>query len=97
MRAGFEVGEYWNKDAQIDVVGLREDGWTDLGECKWGHAGSAAALRTELRARLGRFPNSRQATIGMRFFTRQRLRVTPDADAHEHWHCLDDLYGLAGD
>lgn len=94
VRAGFEVGEYWDKDTQIDVVGLRRDHWTDLGECKWGHVGSANALRSELRARLARFPNSSQATLGLRFFTRQRMRVMPDASVHERWHCLEDLYEL---
>jgi hypothetical protein len=88
------VGEYWDKETQIDVVGLRQDRWTDLGECKWGHVGSATALRTELGGRLPRFPNPRHATLGLRFFTRQRMRVTPDAATHEHWHCLDDLYEL---
>jgi AAA+ ATPase superfamily predicted ATPase len=94
VRAGFEVGEYWDKDTQIDVVGLRQDNWTDLGECKWGHVPSATALRSELSGRLLRFPNARQATLGLRFFTRQRMRVTPDASARERWHCLDDLYEL---
>ena len=94
IRAGFEVGEYWDKDTQIDVVGLRQDRWTDLGECKWGHVGSVTALRAELRDRVPRYPNPRQATLGLRFFTRQRLRVTPDSTAHERWHCLDDLYEL---
>jgi AAA+ ATPase superfamily predicted ATPase len=31
----FEVGEYWNRDLQIDVVGLRHDRWIALVECKW--------------------------------------------------------------
>lgn len=94
VRAGFEVGEYWDKDTQIDVVGLRQDHWTDLGECKWGHVNSTNALRAELRDRLPHFPNSRQATLGLRFFTRQRLRITPDAASHERWHCLEDLYAI---
>jgi len=94
VRAGFEVGEYWDKDTQIDVVGLRQDNWTDLGECKWGQVNSGNALRAELRERLPRFPNRRQATVGLRFFTRQRMRVTPDTSTHERWHCLDDLYEL---
>ena len=34
VTAPFETGAYWSKTTQIDVVGLREDGWTDLGECK---------------------------------------------------------------
>ena len=59
-----------------------------------GHVGSANALRAELRERLPRFPNRCQATLGLRFFTRQRMRVSADAAAHERWHCLDDLYEL---
>ena len=31
LRTRFEVGEFWSKQAQIDVVGLRDDGWADLG------------------------------------------------------------------
>ena len=30
VSAGFEIGEYWDKEVQIDVVGLRDDSWTDL-------------------------------------------------------------------
>lgn len=92
VRAAFEIGEYWDKKTQIDVVGLRQDNWTDLGECKWGHVASANALRAQLRARLPHFPNTRQATIGLRFFTRQRVRAVADPTAHEHWHSLEDLY-----
>ena len=44
VAAGFEIGEYWSADTQIDVVGMREDNWTDLGECKWGAVRSARAL-----------------------------------------------------
>ena len=32
----FEIVEYWDKNIQIDVVGVREDNRIDLGECKWG-------------------------------------------------------------
>ena len=40
VRSAFECGEYWSKEVQIDVVGVRKDGWTDLGECKWGDVSS---------------------------------------------------------
>ena len=45
---GFEIGEYWSPDAQIDVVGMRDDNWTDLGECKWRTVRSPRALEAEL-------------------------------------------------
>jgi len=31
VTAAFEIGEYWDKHVQIDVVGLRDDHWTDIG------------------------------------------------------------------
>ena len=33
VAAGFETGEYWDREVQFDVVGLRQDNWTDRGEC----------------------------------------------------------------
>ncbi|HYH45784.1 MAG TPA: ATP-binding protein, partial [Thermoanaerobaculia bacterium] len=48
VTAAFEVGEYWSRDVQVDVVGVRDDGWIDLGECKWGPVRSPAAAQREL-------------------------------------------------
>ena len=71
VTAGFEVGEYWSRPrrnataaaaagappaTQIDVVGLRDDDWTDLGECKWGAAPSAPALEAELDRKARLYP-----------------------------------------
>src|SRR3954453_11978776 len=71
IAAAFEVGEYWSKTTQIDVVGLRDDNWTDLGECKWGPVRSPQTVERELEEKLREFPNLRGATIGRRIFTRQ--------------------------
>ncbi len=95
ISAACEVGEYWDKETQIDVVGLRQDGWTELCECKWSTVRSAAALRSELAARLHRFPNRRNATLATRFFTRAPVKVTVAKGANERWHSLDDLYDAA--
>jgi uncharacterized protein len=89
-----EVGEYWDRETQIDVVGLRQDGWTDLGECKWTATRSPAALRAELEPRLGIYPNARNATISRRYFTRLKVKHTKPVPKDEHWHDLDDLYSL---
>ncbi len=35
IHAAVTVGEDWNEDVQIDVVGVRDDAWIDLGECTW--------------------------------------------------------------
>lgn len=92
VRAAFECGEYWDKDVQIDVVGVRQDGWTDLGECKWGDVGSMSALAAELESKIPRYPNKRNATIGRRLFVRSsKARAkTPGIRVHT----LDDLYSL---
>lgn len=90
VTAPWEVGEYWGRDVQIDVVGVREDGWTDLGECKWGAVGSREAVARELAERAAKFPNGRGATVGLRVFARERAPVGP---AGVRWHDLASLYG----
>jgi uncharacterized protein len=92
VSASFEVGEFWSKDVQIDVVGLRDDGWTDLGECKWGRVESATELAREIEAKLAGFPNPRNATIGRRVFTRAPVAPTSAAKTDLRWHDLEDLY-----
>lgn len=91
VAARFVVGQWWNARAQIDVVGIRDDGRTDLGECKWGTVRSASALRRELEQKIVAFPNPRGATIFRRFFVRKKpARLVPAPG--ESWHDLDDLY-----
>lgn len=92
LNATFEIGEYWDKSTQIDVVGMRDDGRTDLGECKWGHPASAARLAAELESKIARYPNSRGATIARRVFVRTRPKATPAMTPPIVWHDLDDLY-----
>ena len=88
----FTIGEYWDKDVQIDVVGVRGDGWTDVGECKWGPVASVPALSEELERKVRAYPNPRAATIGRRLFVHR----APAAAARARgvvWHTLEDLYG----
>jgi len=91
VSAAFQVGQYWSNEVQIDVVGHREDNVTDLGECKWGKI-SPKVVAKALAAKVGKYPNPRNATIARRVFTRDRVR-RPPRDAR--WHCLADLYGAA--
>jgi AAA+ ATPase superfamily predicted ATPase len=91
VTAAFEVGDYWSKTVQIDVVGLRDDGWTDLGECKWGTAGSPKAVEQELDEKVRQYPNRRNATIGRRIFTRQ-APPAGEGRAGVIWHGLEELY-----
>jgi uncharacterized protein len=91
--ANFEIGEYWDKNIQIDLVGLRQDGWTDLGECKWTNSTAASTLRKELTPRVQQYPNTRGASLGQRYFTRTPVKLT-DVQPQEKWHSLEDLYQI---
>jgi uncharacterized protein len=94
LSARYEVGEYWDRDLQIDLVGLRDDGVTDLGECKWGGYGGRARLVSELTRKVERYPNRRGATLVPRAFVRKKPAGVDKAGAEERvrWHDLDDLY-----
>lgn len=89
VRAGFEIGEYWNPHTQIDVVGVRDDGRIDLGECKWGTVRSPKALEAELERKTARYPNRPGSSLGRRFFTRRKPEARAGAD---NWYSLEDLY-----
>jgi len=93
LTAGFSVGEYWDKQVQIDVVGLRDDNWTDIGECKWGAFRSQRALVEEVRSKATRYQNPRNATLGCRLFIRDARRVPARTEQGIRWHSLADLYG----
>lgn len=92
VTAAYQVGEYWDREAQIDVVGLRDDAWVDLGECKWGTVRSRAALERELDDKVQRYPNPRNATVLRRAFVRSHPRRGARDDASVRWHDLADLY-----
>ena len=95
VTAAFEVGEYWSRDLQIDVVGLRDDDWTDLGECRFGRVRSARALADELADKVRRYPNPRNATLGKRIFTRDPIPPSRRVSG-VRYHCLADLYDADG-
>ncbi len=92
VRSAFECGEYWSKEVQIDVVGVRKDGWTDLGECKWGDVSSMAALTAELEKKIPLYPNGRNATVGRRLFVRSAKARSKNSAVTVH--TLEDLYAL---
>lgn len=91
VAAGFEVGEYWSPAVQIDVVGMRDDNWTDLGECKWGLVRSPRSLQGEMERKAAFYPNSSGASLGRRYFVRRKPAGAEKADG---WYSLDDLYAL---
>ncbi len=92
--AAFTIGEYWDKHVQIDIVGVRDDGWADIGECRWGTVRSAPALLREVGDKVRRWPNESGSTIVRRFFVRRRPRRAVDT-SHERWHDLEAMYAAA--
>ena len=92
---GAQIGQYWDKRVQIDVVGVRSDDWIELGECKWGAVTSVPRVLAELEAKALAFPNPRNATIGRRVFVRAipaAARRRADPGVPVRWHSLEDLY-----
>lgn len=98
VNTSFRVGEYWDKTVQIDVVGSRGDGWTDLGECKWGPVTSVPGVLAEMERKVAAFPNPRNDTMGRRVFVqtlpkskKSVLWVGP-ANEGARFYGLGDLY-----
>ena len=92
MTARYAVGEYWAKDVQIDVVGLREDGWVDLGECKWSGRPAVADAAREIAAKVARFPAGGR-TVRPHLFFRRAPRAKARGPEGVEVHDLAELYG----
>jgi hypothetical protein len=86
------VGSYWNSQVQIDVVGLRRDGWVDLGECKWGAVKSLASAAAELEEKVRHYPNAEDATVGRHLFVRSLKGGRKKRPENVRIHTLDELY-----
>ncbi|MEW6743604.1 MAG: DUF234 domain-containing protein [Planctomycetota bacterium] len=94
VTAAFEAGEYWDSKTRIDVVGRRDDGTVDIGECKWGAVRSPKSVVAELEDKVRGYPGLAGATVVRRVFT--RLPVKPhrgDPARPLRWYSLHDLYG----
>ena len=64
------VGRYWDKEIEVDVVGVRRDRWIDLGECKWGSVKSLGEVAQSLARKSARYPNPQGASIGKHIYLR---------------------------
>ncbi|MBI4699793.1 MAG: hypothetical protein HY744_01280 [Deltaproteobacteria bacterium] len=90
------MGEYWDPRVQIDVVGVRDDGWVDLGECKWGRVRSPTTLEREIDDKAALFPSPLGASICRRVFAAHGSSSDASRRAAANrivrWHSLSDLY-----
>ena len=87
----FEVGEFWDRQGQIDVVGLRGDGWIDLGECKWHGRPAVSAVVRELEARAAQYP-IKGRTLQKRVFLRTKSKSVPAGTRVHDLGLLYDVY-----
>jgi len=90
----FEIGAFWNSNTQIDVVGIRDDHWIDLCECKWTPGVSIKQIEKSLRDRCTNFPNPQNYTIKPRLFLKKAKKVQ-STPSDITIHTLEELYQLA--
>jgi len=90
VHAYYEIGEFWNKNIQIDVVGIRDDRWIDLGECKWGEVKSENSLIKEIEQKRDKYPNPKNYTIACHIFCKNIHNKIKTKEIF--WHTLKDLY-----
>lgn len=94
LTCSYEIGEFWDKKVQIDVVGYRRDGVVDIGECKWGKVGSISKLINELQAKMSLYANPENNTLKGRLFLRFPKKIPSGSNITI---CtLEDLYANRG-
>lgn len=87
VKAGVEVGAFWSREVEIDLVGVRADGVTELGECKWGPV-TPAQLTAQLEQKVQHYPNPKNHTLRRHAFVRSwRGRAPSGVELHR----LSDL------
>lgn len=86
------VGEFWSAETQIDVVGRRADGWTDLGERKWGQVRGLESISKEIADQAALYP-LQGATLQKRLFVRHAPKAKPPPGLRVH--DLESLYATA--
>ncbi len=89
----FEIGEYWDKTVQIDVVGHRKNEGIDLGECKWTKSPSISEAVLQLEKKQASYPNPKGLTINKHLFLQLGPAKKEKLAAGVTVHTLADLYG----
>ncbi len=83
------IGQYWDAQVQIDLVGVRKDKWLDLGECKWGPVKSLQAVAKELDRKVLLYPSGGEFSIDRHIFLKQKPRQHIEGI---QMHSLSDLF-----
>lgn len=86
-----ELGSYWDKNIQLDIVALRDDGVIEIGECKWRNdSPTAASIESSLLEKLIHYPNPNHQTLRLHYFARSKVAVSV---GNLKTHDLSDIYG----
>jgi AAA+ ATPase superfamily predicted ATPase len=87
------IGQYWDPEVQIDVVGVRQDNWIDLGECKWGPVKSVKSVAEALDRKLVHYP-CQGCSLGRHVFLRDaRVSRIDNTLVHSLAHLINEAPG----
>ncbi|MFZ5443806.1 MAG: ATP-binding protein [Myxococcota bacterium] len=87
VKADVEVGAFWSREVELELVAVRTDGVCELGACKWGPV-TAAELSRQLEQDARRYPNPQHHTLRRHAFVRAWKGKPP---AGVELHRLADL------
>jgi hypothetical protein len=79
------VGQYWDRDMQLDVVGVRRDKWIDFGECKWGDPGPLISLADRLAKKCEQYPKKQGYSSGLHLYLKHKPRGNPPQNIQVHY------------
>lgn len=89
IQVSCKLGSYWDKNIQLDVVGLRDDGVIEVGECKWQNSPPAtSSVNSSIIEKLKHFPNPNHQTIRNHYFSRSKRKAHDNIIIHD----LKDIY-----
>jgi AAA+ ATPase superfamily predicted ATPase len=78
------VGQYWDRNIQLDLVGVRQDKWIDFGECKWGDPGPLGSLAERLAKKCEEYPQKPGYSQGMHLYLKHKPRGNPPPNTQVH-------------
>ena len=78
------VGQYWDRNIQLDLVGVRQDKWIDFGECKWGDPGPLGSLAERLAKKCDEYPQKPGYSQGKHLYLKHKPRGNPPPNTQVH-------------
>ena len=92
VTASYRIGAYWDRSLQIDVMTEREDGITQIAECKWQSRPVSLETVEELRRKIKLYPNSQKHRLIPQLFSRSGFTAAVEKEPGLERYVLEDLY-----